>query len=61
MQRLRLPAFFSLIAALGSVALLSPPSATADPYVLMHEFKHYFGGAWHDEIRTHSSPAMDRS
>src|ERR1700716_363483 len=31
MQQLRLPAFFSLIAALGSVALLSPPNATADP------------------------------
>jgi hypothetical protein len=31
MQRLRLPAFFSLIVALGSIALLSPPSATADP------------------------------
>jgi hypothetical protein len=21
--------------------------STADPYVLMHEFKHYFEGAWH--------------
>ena len=21
--------------------------STADPYVLMHEFKHYFDGAWH--------------
>jgi hypothetical protein len=21
--------------------------ATADPYVLMHEFKHYFEGPWH--------------
>jgi hypothetical protein len=31
MQQLRLPAFFSLIVALGSVALLSPPNATADP------------------------------
>ena len=31
MQQLRLPAFFSLIMALGSVALLSPPNATADP------------------------------
>jgi hypothetical protein len=31
MQQLRLPVFFSLIAALGSVALLSPPNATADP------------------------------
>jgi hypothetical protein len=31
MQQLHLPAFFSLIAALGSVALLSPPNATADP------------------------------
>ena len=30
MQQLRLPAFFSLIMALGSVALLSPPNATAD-------------------------------
>src|SRR5260370_21323223 len=30
MQQLRLPVFFSLIVALGSVALLSPPSATAD-------------------------------
>src|SRR3982074_3975430 len=30
MQQLRLPAFFSLIVALGSVALLSPPNATAD-------------------------------
>ena len=20
---------------------------TADPYVLMHEFKHYFEGPWH--------------
>jgi hypothetical protein len=29
-QQLRLPVFFSLIAALGSVALLSPPNATAD-------------------------------
>src|SRR4030081_1211604 len=31
MQQLRLPAFFSLIVALGSIALLSPPNATADP------------------------------
>jgi hypothetical protein len=31
MQQLRLPAFFSLIVTLGSVALLSPPNATADP------------------------------
>jgi hypothetical protein len=31
MQRLHLPAFFCLIAALGSVALLTPPIATADP------------------------------
>src|SRR3979409_501416 len=31
MQQLRLPAFFSLIVALGSVALLTPPNATADP------------------------------
>jgi hypothetical protein len=30
MQRLRLPAFFSLIAILGIVALLSPPSGTAE-------------------------------
>ncbi|HWF45868.1 MAG TPA: hypothetical protein VG168_02590 [Bryobacteraceae bacterium] len=30
MQQLRLPVFFSLIAALGSVALLSPPNITAD-------------------------------
>jgi hypothetical protein len=30
MQQLRLPAFLSLVAALGSVALLSPPNATAD-------------------------------
>jgi hypothetical protein len=30
MQLLRLPAFFSLIAALGSVALLSPWNASAD-------------------------------
>ena len=27
MQQLRLPAFFSLIVALGSIALLSPPNA----------------------------------
>src|SRR3981189_3555371 len=31
MQQLRLPAFFSLIVAMGSIALLSPPNATADP------------------------------
>jgi hypothetical protein len=31
MQQPRLPAFFSLIAALGSVALLSTPHASADP------------------------------
>jgi hypothetical protein len=31
MQKLRLPAFLSLIVALGSVALLSPSNATADP------------------------------
>jgi hypothetical protein len=30
MQQLHLPAFLSLIAALGSVALLSPPNATAE-------------------------------
>jgi hypothetical protein len=30
MKQLRLPAFFSLIAALGSVALLSLPNATAE-------------------------------
>ena len=22
--------------------------STADPYVLIHEFKHYFDGTWHD-------------
>jgi hypothetical protein len=21
--------------------------STADPYVLLHEFKHYFEGSWH--------------
>jgi hypothetical protein len=30
MKQLRLPAFFSLIVALGSVALMSAPNATAD-------------------------------
>ncbi|MDX6464737.1 MAG: hypothetical protein QOJ51_4507 [Acidobacteriaceae bacterium] len=31
MRQPRLPAFFSLIVALGSVALMSPPNATAEP------------------------------
>jgi hypothetical protein len=40
MQQLRLPASFRLIVAVGSVALLSPPNATADPEESHNEESH---------------------
>src|SRR3981081_3251812 len=53
MQQLRLPASFRLIVAVGSVALLSPPNATADPEESHNEESH--NGA------TYLAPVKDSS
>ena len=56
MQQLRLPAFFSLIMALGSVALLSPPNATADS-----EEGHHNGATYVTTVRDSSGNFTTRT